>query len=112
MPVENKDGGSGVQDSHWRKSVMGSEVMTPTIGSSGAFSKITIQSMADLGYTVDDGVAEGYTVANIAGQVPPAIDSVDHSLSRNCVVDHPAHFEFVSGSRARRLSLPLLSKFG
>lgn len=87
VPVENERGGQGAQDAHWRKSVMGSELMTYTLGSSGTFSAITIQSMADIGYHVDTGVADSYTLANVA-RVPSLAAGDDARAVRQCIV-HP-----------------------
>ena len=64
VPVENENGGVASWDNHWRVSVMAGELMTLNSGGAlGAFSAITIQSMADLGYTVDTSVADAYTVS-------------------------------------------------
>ncbi len=68
VPVEN-----GGDDSHWRESVMGSELMTSTItvGEAEPMSAITLQALADLGYTVNVGFAEAYALPSpdIAGDV-------------------------------------------
>ena len=61
VPVENERGGSGSQDKHWRLSVMPGELMTYNLDGF-ALSAITIRSMADLGYAVNTGVADSYTV--------------------------------------------------
>ena len=45
---------------HWRGSVMGDELMTPS--GTGAISAITVQSLADLGYVVDVTQADAYTL--------------------------------------------------
>ena len=66
VPVENRAGpGSG--DSHWRQTVFETELMTPyaSIGTPDALSAITIQSLADLGYTVDVSLAEPYTLPGL-----------------------------------------------
>ena len=79
VPVENCLGrGSG--DGHWRESywsedlpdsrcrggeaLLGGELMSPlnTLGVPEPLSKIAIQSLADLGYTVDVGEAESYSL--------------------------------------------------
>jgi hypothetical protein len=69
--------GAGTQDSHWRESVLGRELMTGFIiaGTSNPLSAITIQSLADLGYTVDVGAADSFTVGTkpIIGTQPPPI---------------------------------------
>ena len=55
VPVENT-GGEGTIDSHWRKSVFQTELMTGWISAgSNPLSRTTIESMADLGYSVDGG---------------------------------------------------------
>ena len=63
VPVENL-GGGGSANLHWRSSVLRGELMRPlnALGAPETFSAITIQSMADLGYTVDVSLAEPYTL--------------------------------------------------
>ncbi|WP_420633280.1 Ig-like domain-containing protein [Candidatus Palauibacter sp.] len=63
VPVENL-GGGGSANLHWRGSVLRGELMRSlnALGAPETFSAITIQSMADLGYTVDAGPAEPYTL--------------------------------------------------
>ena len=63
VPVQNTDPG---RNYHWRGSVFPSEVMKPTLrlGQTDALSAITIQSLADLGYTVDVSQADSYTIAS------------------------------------------------
>ncbi|HJQ19422.1 MAG TPA: leishmanolysin-related zinc metalloendopeptidase [Gemmatimonadaceae bacterium] len=54
VPVENT-GGSGTADSHWRESVFGNELMTGFIDHSpNPLSKVTVGSLADLGYVVNN----------------------------------------------------------
>lgn len=62
VPVENEHGGFGSLDKHWRKSVMGTELMASSLGAAHALSLITIQSMADLGYSVDVDQADSFTL--------------------------------------------------
>ena len=54
VPLEKMDG------SHWRYSVLEGELMVPSGG--GALSAITVQSMADLGYGVDDAYSDPYNL--------------------------------------------------
>jgi adhesin/invasin len=76
VPVENT-GGSGTRDSHWRESVHNAELMTGWIepgGTPNPLSAITIASLADIGYSVNIGVADPYTLFNPLGapsQGPP-----------------------------------------
>ena len=59
VPVENF-GGQGTRNSHWRASVFGDELMVGWVNKSMPISAITIQSLADLGYTVDASSADAY----------------------------------------------------
>ena len=65
VPVENEEGGLGTQDSHWRDSVIGpNELMDGFVNTEAThqqpMSLITILSLADLGYEVDDTQADSY----------------------------------------------------
>lgn len=65
VPVENEEGGKGTLDSHWRNSVIGpEELMDGFINREAAMrqpmSPITIRSLADLGYEVDESQADVY----------------------------------------------------
>ena len=62
VPVENT-GGSGTADAHWRESVFGNELMTGWLNSgiTNPLSRITVASMADLGYQVNMNAADSYT---------------------------------------------------
>ena len=96
VPVENDDDAGGV-DGHWRISVFGySELMIGTFRSSGGrlpMSAITVQSMADMGYTVNAGAADGYglpssnvrTTSALAREETPA-----GWIPLRCVVMQPA----------------------
>jgi hypothetical protein len=62
VPVEAL-GGPGTADSHWRESVFGNELMTGFINAgSNPLSRLTIASLADLGYLVDVGAADAYSL--------------------------------------------------
>ncbi|MBT3773072.1 MAG: hypothetical protein HOF87_00775 [Gemmatimonadales bacterium] len=62
VPVENT-AGEGSSDAHWRETLLGLELMTPffTSGVSNPLSAISIQSMADVGYSVDVSQADPYS---------------------------------------------------
>ncbi len=67
VPVENEEGGAGTQDSHWRNSVIGPEELmdgfiNPESTTPDAMSLITIRSLADLGYVVDETQADAYAL--------------------------------------------------
>ena len=67
VPVEN-----GGDDSHWRKSVFGLELMTPTLRSGVAdpLSAISLQAFSDMGYAVRSGLADSY-------RLPGAVSALD-----------------------------------
>jgi hypothetical protein len=61
VPLEG-GGNAGTADSHWRESVLGNEIMTGYLnGGSNPISKITVGSLADLGYTVSYSAADAYS---------------------------------------------------
>ena len=63
VPVENVST-YGPPDGHWRESVFDTELMTSFLqyGVADQLSAITIQSLADIGYTVDVELADVYTL--------------------------------------------------
>ena len=80
VPVENRLG-AGSGDSHWRDRVLDHELMTPTqnIGVADPLSAVTIQSLADLGYTVDVGLAEAYALPGaIAEDAAESVDRIEY----------------------------------
>jgi hypothetical protein len=61
VPVENT-GGAGTRDSHWRKSVFGTELMQGFSAPNMPLSSVTIGSLADLGYQVNLGAADAFSL--------------------------------------------------
>lgn len=62
IPVHS-GGGDGSRFSHWSESVFGTELMTPILDTwISQFSATTIGSLEDLGYEVDYGVADAFTL--------------------------------------------------
>lgn len=61
VPVENT-GGQGTRDAHWRDSVFGVELMSAYAGSGSYFpiSRVTVGSLADLGYQVNMNAADPF----------------------------------------------------
>ena len=56
-------GGQGTVDSHWRESVFDNELMTGFIGpGANPLSAITLQALADMGYSVNLSAADPYTL--------------------------------------------------
>jgi hypothetical protein len=68
VPVEDTNG-PGTADSHWRETVFANELMTGFVELNGPnpLSRVTVASMADLGYTVNLAGADPYTLP------PPAL---------------------------------------
>ena len=60
VPVENMFG-PGTINGHWRESVLGHELMTGFLNSGGnPLSVVTVQSLADIGYTVNASGADPF----------------------------------------------------
>jgi len=86
VPVENVGAvGGGRRDVHWRQSSLGNEVMTSLIAGPGVampLSTFTIGSLADLGYEVDFGAADSYSISSAAPFAPhvhdPGIELHEH----------------------------------
>ena len=69
VPVENESGGAGTRDSHWRSSVFLNELMTGSLTrGTNPTSRVTLASLADLGYEVDLEGADDFGLAT----APPA----------------------------------------
>ena len=62
VPVE-ATGGSGTRDSHFRETILSNELMTGWAGpgTNLPISRVTVGSLADLGYTVNYAAADVYT---------------------------------------------------
>ena len=87
VPVENT-GGSGSRDGHWRESVFGSELLSPSVapGQTQPLSAITIEALADMGYRVDASRAEPYTLPGLAPLFAPPAGEADPSAAGACRV--------------------------
>ncbi len=64
VPVHSADG-EGSAYSHWRESTFTNELMTPLLGAGASpLSAMSIQSLADLGYSVSSSPADPFTLAS------------------------------------------------
>ena len=71
-PVEG-GGNGGTNDSHWRESVFGNELMTGYLnGGANPISRVTVGAMADLGYAVSYSAADAYTRPALLGSLAAA----------------------------------------
>jgi hypothetical protein len=62
VPVENV-GGPGSRDSHWRESMLGTELMTSRVSGPGnALSRLTVAAMSDMGYEIDFEAGEPFAL--------------------------------------------------
>jgi hypothetical protein len=65
VPVENT-GGPGTRDGHWRETVFRNELMSGFIADPGnPMSRVTVASLADMGYRVDLDAAEAYVLPDL-----------------------------------------------
>ena len=71
VPVENREGGPGTRDSHWRLTVFTNELMTGFLtAGENPLSRVTVASLRDLGYDVNEGGADAFPLFLTA---PPAV---------------------------------------
>jgi PKD repeat protein len=87
VPVENDNQtpapvwGGGSLNGHWREGIFGSELMTPGIASaSNPMSRVTVESLRDMGYVVDSGAADPFPLGfNLLSDFPgsPRLDLTD-----------------------------------
>jgi hypothetical protein len=59
VPVE-AGGGEGTRDAHWRETVLETELLTGYVDPNMALSRITVASLADLGYVVNMNAADSF----------------------------------------------------
>jgi hypothetical protein len=63
VPVEGNSAGPGTQDSHWRESTFGNELMTGFLNAgANPISLLTIRSLADFTYVVNAADSDSYTI--------------------------------------------------
>lgn len=83
VPVE-AGGGPGTRDAHWRESTFDDEIMTGYLNTGfNPLSRLTIGSLADLGYHVDLGAADAYSLPGAGlrrGDTAPRTDVADTVL--------------------------------
>jgi hypothetical protein len=80
VPVENT-GGPGTRNGHWRESVFQNELMTGFLNDGGnPLSRLTIASLADLGYDVDLGAADDYQLPSGGFQAASAEKNYQETL--------------------------------
>jgi hypothetical protein len=88
VPVANT-GGAGTQDSHWRESTFGNELLTGRInGGINPISRMSIASVGDLGYSVNVDAAEPYELPS-----PQLLAQLGTEGSGSCCCSCPHHVQ-------------------
>ncbi len=87
VPVE-AGGGEGTAYSHWRESVLGSELMTGFLNAgTNPLSAITVDQFRDLGYVVNDALADAYSFqAAILSAFQTPLQLVEGRMSGDIIV--------------------------
>ena len=109
VPVENT-GGAGTADAHWRDAVFFNELMTGfvnsrvtvPIGIMNPLSVMSIQSLADVGYTVNPLAADPFAIPGLSASRAAAQLNVDVPQSPWERVDHPL-FELSKTGTVKRI---------
>jgi hypothetical protein len=89
VPVEGLPYGPGTAYSHWRKTVFGTELMTGfvTAGSISPLSAVTVASLRDLGYQVNDLLSDSFSFqAFVQSYGQPALELPEEVLPGEIVV--------------------------
>ena len=82
VPVQS-GGERGSSDSHWRESVFGIELMTPYIAlGPQPLSRITVESLADIGYEVNLTAADQYRVSGAMAQTDGPVIFMGDDIAR------------------------------
>ena len=82
VPVQS-GGERGSSDSHWRESVFGIELMTPYIElGPQPLSRITVESLADIGYEVNLTAADQYRVSGAMAQTDGPVIFLGDDIAR------------------------------
>ena len=82
LPAVQSTGGVGTALSHWRESVFGDELMTPYLEASyEPMSALTIDSLADLGYSVDSSTYDEYNVSSTGYNLPAPPPQMENPIS-------------------------------
>lgn len=87
VPVANT-GGPGTREGHWREAVFGNELMTGFVDTgTNPLSRLTIASLADLGYSVDIDAADHFIMPNSLQLALMGVGS-DPTFQHCCTLGH------------------------
>ncbi len=98
--------GAGTINAHWKESVFRTELMTGYAGSSNPLSRMTIQGLADLGYSVHLGPADAYTVPAALMASGSLLRAGDDGPPLLLAEPMRPRFSVDAGGRVRRLVAP------
>ena len=103
VPVENS-GGAGTRDGHWRESVLGRELMTGFYNGNVAnpLSAVSVASMRDLGYVVDDSRSDAFQLGTLPGTLRAA--GAEGAEWREQLATWPVHVTDEQGRTRRMLA--------
>ena len=93
--------GAGTRNSHWKESIFQTELMTGYAGASNLLSKMTVQGLADLGYSVNTLAADPYTVPS----------SLMALLQAQGIAAAPSATASTPGAPLTELPAPLIPRF-
>jgi hypothetical protein len=88
VPVENDNTvyGTGSLNGHWREGIFGAELMSPSLNfGDNPLSLVTIEAMGDVGYTVNPGAADPFSLAfnlEAGGAAPPIVIDLGDDIWR------------------------------
>lgn len=89
VPVEGNKSPVGSRDSHWSEAVFTNEVMTPYLtGAQRPISRVTVASMADIGYRVNLDAADFYLPAGVSASAAGGTGSANSLASVQDVAGH------------------------
>jgi hypothetical protein len=102
VPVEGLPSGPGSRDGHWRESVFGNELMSPYIsGNLNPISRLTVASLADVGYTVNMSAADSFTPAGAVVSGGTTDGGSGPAVARGSLSNSAVEALFAEWSRAR-----------
>ncbi len=101
VPVE-AGGGEGTTFSHWRESVMDNELMTGFLNQgANPLSAVTVESMADLGYTVNAAAADPWPSTSSSARAAARAASAGSEPGVETTVTRPTFWVTGSGQVSR-----------
>jgi hypothetical protein len=110
VPVE-AGGGAGTRNSHWRESIFGTELMTGWVGpgSNMPISRVTVGSLADLGYSVNFAAAN--TVSSSLATSAALLSGTTQTSSSSITTQASAVTNLAPSQQGQRIHRGVLSSW-